>query len=293
MSIDAPETQRRLESLRALKLTSLPSWRSVAAEAIAVPISAALVFLLFLTWHETRSPTALYATVALSMLGVRSLVRAWSGARILRSARFAPARGGGRLDLAIGIGTAVLARDFETVAEAAAETLAEADAVPWLSGRSRKIAGKSRARIAGCLRPGEMPLAAIDGVVYPRGWRYPLVFVSLGLAGAYWSRKRRLGNGVLAVTDSRVVFRRKRGGELLIDEALSTVRVDAWKKARLHQTVFLLRLSDGTGVRFQAPAPWRGEEIRRAFELLASTAEEPPPLLARFWGTPATASTPT
>jgi hypothetical protein len=284
MGIDAPETRRRLETLRALKLTSLPSWRSFAADVLAAPIAGGLALLLFVTWRDTSSFAALYATIALAVLCVRSVVRAWSGARVLWTARLDRARpAGDRLDLALELGTAVLVRDVETITEAASEALAATDALPWLSGRSGKLAAKARERIADCLEPGETTLAAIEGSLFPRAWRYPLVFVSLGLLGVYWSRRGRLGSGVLAVTDSRVVFRRRRRAELLLDEPLSTVRIDAWKKARMHQSVFLLRLHDGTGVRFAASTPWRAAELRRAFELIASTADEPPPLLTRFW----------
>ena len=148
----------------------------------------------------------------------------------------------------------------------------------WTAGRARRRLATAPTQVAGCLGTDERPLAIVVGTVYPRGWRSAAILLTLGLASLYWRwRGVAVVGGVLAVTDSRVLFRGSRSGELLVDQPLGAVRVDRWGTGSVQKRFTMrVRLSDGTGIRFVAPTGEDAGALTRAAVVLASTSPEPP-----------------
>jgi hypothetical protein len=287
MLVDTPEVQRRLQSLQPLGLASLPSWSGTAwAVSLALLLAAATAGGIS-AWTETHADRWFVFIGLTSAMTLLQLVIGVSAVRVLLTGNLAGLRAWRGTAGADDSVSPVLGFVVGAVTLDAGGMLApfvDVGRGRWAAGRARRRLATAPAQVADCLGTDERTFATVVGTVYPRGWRSATILLTLGLAGLYWRWRRHVVGGVLAVTDSRVLFRGSRSGELLVDQPLGTVRVDRWGTGSVQKRFTMrVRLSDGTGLRFVAPTGEDTRALTRAALVLASTSPKPPRVLARYW----------
>lgn len=287
MLVETPEVQQRLQSLQPLGLASLPCWSGAAWAVSLGLLFAALTAGGIFDWTETHAAGWFVFIGLTSAMTLLQVVVGVSAVRVLLTGNLAGLRAWRGTDGAddsvspvLGFVVGALTLDVGGMLA----PFADAGRGRWAAGRAGRRLATAPAQVADCLGTDERPLAIVVGTVYPRGWRSAVILLTLGLAGLYWRWRGRVVGGVLAVTDSRVLFRGRRSGELLVDQPLGAVRVDRWGTGSVQKRFTMrVRLSDGTGVRFVAPTREDTGALTRAAVVLASTSPEPPRVLARYW----------